>query len=142
MKFAQQVANNRPLLISGDFNAEPNEPVYSTVLGCDALSLSSAYADMLATLEKESTKQLAEFEEVSNDLLDSKVEVIEEQSRIDYLMSKEPPFTTWKIREDGEVCHTIDYIFYSHDKFKVIYIIFELSKYRHLLCMLSVFIDQ
>lgn len=40
-------------------------------------------------------------------------------SRIDVLASQEPPFTTWKIREDGEVCHTIDYVFYSNDRFKV-----------------------
>lgn len=26
---------------------------------------------------------------------------------------QEPEYTTWKIREEGEVCHTIDYIFYS-----------------------------
>jgi nocturnin len=32
---------------------------------------------------------------------------------------KEPPYTTWKIREEGEVCHTIDYVFYSQDSFSV-----------------------
>lgn len=31
--------------------------------------------------------------------------------------SNEPQYTTWKIREDGEVCHTIDYIFFSKDRF-------------------------
>lgn len=40
-------------------------------------------------------------------------------NRVDILASQEPPFTTWKIREDGEVCHTIDYVFYSQDTFKV-----------------------
>lgn len=37
----------------------------------------------------------------------------------DIAASKEPLYTTWKIREEGEVCHTIDYIFYSKDKFTV-----------------------
>lgn len=31
--------------------------------------------------------------------------------------SVEPTYTTWKIREDGEVCHTIDYIFFSRGRF-------------------------
>lgn len=43
------------------------------------------------------------------------------KNRAEELAAKEPPFTTWKIREDGEVCHTIDYVFYSHDKLKVLY---------------------
>lgn len=43
------------------------------------------------------------------------------KNRAEELAAKEPPFTTWKIREDGEVCHTIDYVFYSHDKLKVFY---------------------
>lgn len=30
---------------------------------------------------------------------------------------QEPEYTTWKIREEGEVCHTIDYIFYSRNNF-------------------------
>lgn len=46
----------------------------------------------------------------------------ETKNRADELAAKEPPFTTWKIREDGEVCHTIDYVFYSQDKLKVFYI--------------------
>lgn len=32
---------------------------------------------------------------------------------------QEPKYTTWKIREEGEVCHTIDYVFYTQDKFQV-----------------------
>lgn len=102
------MANGRPLIISGDFNAEPNEPVYSTVINCDTLRLSSAYAELLGSTA--SDKETAQFDEVA---------VIEDKSRVEYLMSHEPPFTTWKIREEGEVCHTIDYVFYSHDKFKV-----------------------
>ncbi|XP_064482291.1 nocturnin-like isoform X2 [Ornithodoros turicata] len=30
---------------------------------------------------------------------------------------QEPPYTTWKIREEGEVKHTIDYIFFSRRDF-------------------------
>lgn len=31
----------------------------------------------------------------------------------------EVPYTTWKVREEGEVCHTIDYIFYSQQQLEV-----------------------
>lgn len=31
----------------------------------------------------------------------------------------EPAYTTWKVREEGEQCHTIDYIFYSSSAFSV-----------------------
>lgn len=41
------------------------------------------------------------------------------QTPAEIAASKEPLYTTWKIREEGEVCHTIDYVFYSKDKFKV-----------------------
>lgn len=34
--------------------------------------------------------------------------------------NKEPLYTTWKIREEGEICHTIDYIFYSRGNFDVL----------------------
>jgi len=34
-------------------------------------------------------------------------------------MKREPPYTTWKIREEGEECHTIDYVFYTPDRLKV-----------------------
>lgn len=40
-------------------------------------------------------------------------------SRVDILAAQEPPFTTWKIREEGEVCHTIDYVFYTPDRMSV-----------------------
>lgn len=71
-----------PLIVAGDFNAEPTEPVYATVLGNKQLALTSCYT--AASNRKE-----------------------------------EPPYTTWKIREDGEVCHTIDYIFHSQAHFDV-----------------------
>ncbi|XP_054275285.1 nocturnin isoform X2 [Macrosteles quadrilineatus] len=77
LEFVAQHAGNRPVILSGDFNAEPTEPIYSTVLSHDLLRLSSAY-----------------------------------------YQENEPPYTTWKIREEGEVCHTIDYVFCSKDRLK------------------------
>ncbi|XP_046684628.1 nocturnin isoform X1 [Homalodisca vitripennis] len=76
LEFVAQHAGNRPVILSGDFNAEPIEPIYSTVLSHDLLRLTSAYGQ-----------------------------------------GAEPPYTTWKIREEGEVCHTIDYVFCSRDRF-------------------------
>lgn len=104
-------------MISGDFNAEPIEPVYATIINDQALGLSSAYADLMATLADSEDKSDAN----DSDSIDSKNgEAGEGKSRAEFLINNEPPFTTWKIREDGEVCHTIDYVFYSQDKFKVI----------------------
>lgn len=45
LEFIAQHAGNRPIILSGDFNAEPTEPIYSTVLGHDLLQLASAYAN-------------------------------------------------------------------------------------------------
>lgn len=33
--------------------------------------------------------------------------------------NKEPDYTTWKIREDGEHIQTLDYVFYTPDQLKV-----------------------
>jgi len=74
---ADQQADNpaRPTIISGDFNAEPTEPVYATMTDGDAgIKFKSAYA--------------------SED-------------------GAEVPYTTWKIREDGEHVQTLDYVFYA-----------------------------
>jgi len=79
LDFVNGHCGDRPVILCGDFNAEPTEPIYSTVLTHDNLRLGSAYATP----------------------------------------SGEPDYTTWKVREEGEVCHTIDYIFYSKDKLKV-----------------------
>lgn len=119
MKFVQRIACNRPILISGDFNAEPIEPVYSTVINYAPLNLSSAYADLLASIlsetgEDKDVEKANENSENSDDDIENG-----SKSRVDHLISNEPPYTTWKIREDGEVCHTIDYVFYSRDKLKV-----------------------
>nr|CAD7575705.1 unnamed protein product [Timema californicum] len=82
LEFVQAHAGPRPVLLCGDFNAEPTEPVYHTILSHEFLRLASAYASL--SVEGE-----------------------------------EPPYTTWKVREEGEVCHTIDYVFYSRDSFSV-----------------------
>lgn len=117
LKFIQKTSGGRPLVISGDFNAEPTEPVYSTIINCEALGLSSAYADLLASLAESEDKSDAN----DSDSVDGKSgeENGEGKSRAEFLMNNEPPYTTWKIREDGEVCHTIDYVFYTQDKLKV-----------------------
>lgn len=39
--------------------------------------------------------------------------------RPDLPREREPPYTTWKIREEAEECHTIDYIYYSKNAFSV-----------------------
>ena len=35
------------------------------------------------------------------------------------ILNKEPDYTTWKYREDGEHIQTLDYIFYSPEQFRV-----------------------
>ncbi|XP_058125175.1 nocturnin [Anopheles ziemanni] len=90
--FIDGIAGNRPVILCGDFNAEPIEPIYSTVLNYKPLGLASAYADLLAS---------------------------EEEANAELSATYEPAYTTWKIREEGEVCHTIDYVFYSKDKVTV-----------------------
>ena len=35
------------------------------------------------------------------------------------ILNKEPDYTTWKYREDGEHIQTLDYIFYSPDQIRV-----------------------
>lgn len=116
LKFAEEFAVDQPIIVCGDFNAEPWEPVYGTMVDSKSLPLSSAYADAMALLKvKESSGSN------SNSSADRKVVADEtaQKDRSEMLAENEPPFTTWKIREDGEVCHTIDYVFYSEDKFKV-----------------------
>ncbi|KAJ8936123.1 hypothetical protein NQ318_022205 [Aromia moschata] len=78
----------RPLVLCGDFNAEPTEPVYASIVSDGALGVGSAYADRDADSGRGSA-------------------------------DREPPYTTWKIRDEGEICHTIDYIFYSKDDLEV-----------------------
>ncbi|KAK3918694.1 Nocturnin, partial [Frankliniella fusca] len=92
-------ADGRPVLLAGDFNAEPSEPVYRTVLQHPALRLASAYS-------KASHRAQEDDGIVHGDPVAASAQ-------------GEPPYTTWKIREEGEQCHTIDYIFYSRSAFSV-----------------------
>lgn len=122
MRFVQRVAEDRPILISGDFNAEPTEPVYSTVINYAPLNLSSAYADLLASISNNGVerKECKNGDETNGEnIQNGENNQNGDQNRAEYLIGNEPPYTTWKIREDGEVCHTIDYVFYSRDKLKV-----------------------
>uniref|UniRef100_A0A0A9ZEV0 Nocturnin n=1 Tax=Lygus hesperus TaxID=30085 RepID=A0A0A9ZEV0_LYGHE len=79
LDFVAAAAQDRPVILCGDFNAEPIEPIYTSVTTHPSIRLASAYATS----------------------------------------EGEPPYTTWKVREEGEVRHTIDYIFYSKNKFQV-----------------------
>nr|AAT94521.1 GH03334p [Drosophila melanogaster] len=101
IRFVKQFAGDTPLLLCGDFNAEPVEPIYATILGCDLLRLGSAYADV--KLDRE-------------EILHPNADVGEFVAKS---MKREPPYTTWKIREEGEECHTIDYVFYTPDRLKI-----------------------
>ncbi|XP_023685290.1 nocturnin-like isoform X1 [Paramormyrops kingsleyae] len=71
-----------PLLVCGDFNAEPCEDVYRR-FATSGLNLDSACKLLSADGQTE------------------------------------PPYTTWKIRPSGEVCHTLDYIWYSRHALRV-----------------------
>ncbi|KAK6628906.1 hypothetical protein RUM43_002723 [Polyplax serrata] len=72
LNWLEKFAGGRPIIIGGDFNAEPSELVYRTLTN-HRLNLKSAYC----------------------------------------VKGREPPYTTWKIREEGEICHTIDYVIHS-----------------------------
>lgn len=99
LKFVKNVCGDLPVIMCGDFNAEPTEPIYKTILSYEPLQLSSAYADIN---------------------IESKMQLFSRnKSHSELSIENEPPYTTWKIREEGEVCHTIDYVFYSKNHFKV-----------------------
>jgi nocturnin len=70
-----------PIIMAGDFNAEPSEPVYSTIRSDSRFELDSAY-------------RCCDGDGVED-------------------AGQEPPYTTWKVRGEGESCHTIDYVFFS-----------------------------
>jgi len=80
MEYLNVQAQGLPTVVTGDFNAEPNEPVYQTMTNNKSTKLASAYNEIL---------------------------------------NKEPEYTTWKYREDGEHIQTLDYIFYSPDQIRV-----------------------
>ncbi|XP_022108070.1 nocturnin-like isoform X2 [Acanthaster planci] len=79
LEVLQQQAGGCPLILSGDFNAEPSENVYKA-FEASKMGLDSVY------------KNLSED------------------------CNSEPPYTTWKIRPSGEVCHTIDYMWYTQNQ--------------------------
>jgi len=110
IRFVKQFAGESPLLLCGDFNAEPIEPIYTTILSCDLLKLGSAYADM--KLERERERIQEQKREVTERCEDA-------NEFVSQSIQREPPYTTWKIREDGEECHTIDYVFYTPKQLKV-----------------------
>ncbi|GAB0090000.1 Nocturnin [Sergentomyia squamirostris] len=111
LRFVSEVAGSRPVILSGDFNAEPIEPVYSTILNYVPLGLASAYADAVDETHPRPP--------TTNDPHPDCHHSEDSLTRPEISCRREPAYTTWKIREDGEVCHTIDYMFYSKDKMKV-----------------------
>lgn len=118
LRFTKDVAQGRPILLCGDFNAEPCEPVYSTIINNKDLGLSSAYAEILSKSPQLSGQQ--ETKQTNNaDAEEDLEEEAETPTRADKMASHEPEYTTWKIREDGEVCHCIDYVFFTRDHFHV-----------------------
>lgn len=86
LDFVRAHRGRRPVIIAGDFNAEPSEPVYRTLITQRDLPLESSYAVRPGS---------------------------------GGVREQEPPYTTWKIRREGEVCHTIDYIFYTKPDFQL-----------------------
>jgi nocturnin len=90
LAFLSEAAEGRPLVLSGDFNADPAEPVYQTLTNASGLGLRSAY-----TIPSEQKNRLAAAPS------DKGQEPEEEY------------YTTWKIRETGEQKQVLDYIFHS-----------------------------
>uniref|UniRef100_A0A4Y0BJF4 Nocturnin n=1 Tax=Anopheles funestus TaxID=62324 RepID=A0A4Y0BJF4_ANOFN len=128
--FIDGIAENRPVILCGDFNAEPIEPIYSTVLNYKPLGLASAYSDLLAEESQDENNQNAintkPDERYSRSSIGSAHSINDEcglsngvRTKAEQSAAYEPPYTTWKIREEGEVCHTIDYVFYTKEKLKV-----------------------
>ncbi len=79
LKIIKPKAKDFPLIIGGDFNAEPTEGVYKAFSQSD-FNFKSAY------------------------------------TMLDGDDMEEPEYTTWKIRPAGDICHTIDYMWYTHSK--------------------------
>ncbi|XP_039251600.2 nocturnin-like [Styela clava] len=79
-----------PIVLCGDFNATPNEPVYKVMREYNDNSFNSAYTS------------LSNPQTTNNGYNDS-----------------EPPYTTWCIRPSGENPKTVDYVFYSKCYFNI-----------------------
>ncbi|XP_039964519.1 nocturnin isoform X3 [Bactrocera neohumeralis] len=130
LHFVKQFCGEKPVLICGDFNAEPTEPVYATVLSGKQLQLASAYADIKAERDECNNDSAEEHKASTDSSDDAQTQSAEEEEadaehvqlcddKVIKSIQCEPPYTTWKIREDGEECHTIDYVFYTPEQFKV-----------------------
>jgi len=83
LDWLETISADRPVILSGDFNAEPSESVYSTMTSHKKSPLQSSY-----TIRVEEDTE----EDVPEDNLE---------------------YTTWKIRETGEQKSILDYIFHS-----------------------------
>lgn len=126
--FVDAVAEKRPVILCGDFNAEPIEPIYSTVLNYKPLGLTSAYSDLLAE-EGDPSLMIKDLKSLQHQSSISSAHSVDDdcassisaggRTKAEQSASCEPSYTTWKIREEGEVCHTIDYVFYSKDQITV-----------------------
>ncbi|XP_038055885.1 nocturnin-like [Patiria miniata] len=79
LEILEKQAGGCPVILCGDFNAEPTEDVYKAF-------------------------------EASKMALDSAYKCLSEDG------NSEPSYTTWKIRPAGEVCHTIDYVWFSRNQ--------------------------
>lgn len=130
LHFVKQFCGEIPVLICGDFNAEPTEPVYATVLSGKQLQLASAYADIKVERDECNNDNANEHKAKPYSSDDAQTQSAEEEEvnaehvqlcddKVIKSIQCEPPYTTWKIREDGEECHTIDYVFYTPEQFKV-----------------------
>jgi len=83
LDWLETIRADRPVILSGDFNAEPSEPVFKSLRENERTPLESAY-----TMKAQNKKE----ENIHEDNLE---------------------YTTWKIRETGEQKHILDYIFHS-----------------------------
>jgi nocturnin len=63
-------ADGKPVICTGDFNAEPDEPVYTTMTHPDELGLSSAYASVHGGKEYDYTSWKIRGEEECKEILD------------------------------------------------------------------------
>eukprot|EP00092_Neocalanus_flemingeri_P005276 GFUD01005678.1.p1 GENE.GFUD01005678.1~~GFUD01005678.1.p1 ORF type:complete len:445 (+),score=120.49 GFUD01005678.1:393-1727(+) len=86
LEWLETVRVDRPVVLTGDFNDEPLEPVYKTMTENEKTPLNSAYKNF-------------ETGQINEDFLGETKDSLE--------------FTSWKIRETGEQKHILDYIFHS-----------------------------
>ena len=83
LQFLKEMNTDIPIILTGDFNDEPCEAVYETIIGNERTPLVSAYK-----IKKDKNEE----DESEDDILE---------------------YTTWKIRDTGEEKKVHDYIFHS-----------------------------